>query len=126
MIIDTDVLISDLRGNKKAKKVISQNIPFQISVITYMELVQGMRNKTELQLLLKQLKSWAVKVIQIDLNISTRAMIYVEDYFLSHSMKLADALIGATSIEINEPLLTGNYKHFEFIPNLQIKKFKPD
>lgn len=39
LIIDTDVIIWNLRGNLNAKKIINKNIPFSISVVTYMELV---------------------------------------------------------------------------------------
>lgn len=46
MIIDTDVLIWYMRGNGKAYERIENLNTFDISVITYMELVQGMRNKT--------------------------------------------------------------------------------
>jgi len=54
LIIDTDVLIWDLRGNQKAKALIHDSNPFKISVVTYIELVQGMRNKTELVKFIKQ------------------------------------------------------------------------
>lgn len=125
MIIDTDVIIWELRGNLNAKKIIHANIPFSISVITYMELVQGMRNKNELNKFIKQLTNWDVDIIQINNDISTRAMIYVEDYSLSHSMELADALIAATCINNSEILLTANEKHYKHIPNIQLGKFKP-
>lgn len=124
MIIDTDVLIWDLRGNNKAKHVIHEHIPFNISVVTYIELVQGMRNKDQLTKFIKQLTEWEVNIIQINKEISTRAMIYVEEYFLSNSMELADALIAATCINNSEHLLTANDKHYKHIPNIQIVKFK--
>lgn len=125
MIIDTDVLIWELRGNQKAKALVHDNIPFKISVVTYIELVQGMRNKTELAKFIKQLSGWQVETIQLDADISTRAMIFVEDYFLSHKMELADALIAATCIDRSEVLLTANDKHYRHIPTIQLKKFIP-
>jgi predicted nucleic acid-binding protein len=125
LIIDTDVLIWELRGNAKAKKIIHQNIPFSISVITYMEIVQGMRNKSELSSFIKQLTKWEVTIIQISKDISTRAMIYVEEYFLSNSMELAHALIAATCVNNSEILLTANEKHYKHIPTMQMKKFNP-
>jgi len=48
MLIDTDVLIWYLRGNQKAYKLIENLNGFYISVVSYIELVQGMRNKQEL------------------------------------------------------------------------------
>ncbi|MFA5878704.1 MAG: type II toxin-antitoxin system VapC family toxin [Candidatus Margulisiibacteriota bacterium] len=125
MIIDTDVLIWDLRGNQKAKEIIAKSMPFNISVITYMELVQGMQNKQELEKFFRQLKRWAVRIIQIDREISLRAMFYVEEFFLGYSMELADALIAATTVESKDILLTANDKHYKHIPNIQIQKFIP-
>jgi predicted nucleic acid-binding protein len=52
-------------------------------------------------------------------------MAFVETYSLSHSMELADAIIAATSLNLNESLITGNDKHYKFIPNIKIKKFIP-
>ena len=126
MIIDTDVLIWYLRGNEASKKVVEENIPFSISVVTYMELVQGMINKTEMKKFQKQLRSWNVNIIQIDKEISARAMFYVQEYALSHSMMLADGLIAATVVQYGEVLLTANDKHYKYLPTIEVKKFDPD
>jgi predicted nucleic acid-binding protein len=125
LIIDTDVLIWYLRGNENAQKVISANVPFKISVINYMELLQGLRDKKEYRILQKYIKNWSIEIIQINESISSRAMVYVEDYCLSHSMELGDAIIAATALEYREALLTANEKHYGFIPNIQISRFKP-
>lgn len=126
MIIDTDVLIWELRGNVNARALIHENIPFSISVVTYIELVQGMRNKHELNRFIKQIAKWNVTIIQINSDTSTRAMIYIEEFFLSHSMELADALIAATCINTSDVLLTANTKHYSHIPNIQLIRFNPD
>lgn len=125
MIVDTDVLVWELKGNEKARRRLHSLIPFQISVVTYIELIQGMRNKREQQLLAHQLARWNVRIIHIDQDISARAMIYVEEYCLSHSMELADALIAATCISTSEELVTANEKHYRHIPNITISTFKP-
>jgi predicted nucleic acid-binding protein len=125
MIIDTDVLVWHLRGNKKARDVIHKSIPFSISVVTYIELVQGMRDKKEMNGLMKQLSRWDVEIIQINEDISTRAMIYVEQYFHSGSMQMADALIAATCVNNSDILLTGNEKHYKNVQNIQMKYFMP-
>lgn len=125
MIIDTDVLIWHLKGNEKACKAITARIPFDISVITYMEIVQGMRNKDEMRLLLKQLKRWSASIIHLDTDISARAMFYVEEMHLSHAVELADALIAATVVERGDTLLTGNNKHYRSIPGLKLEIFRP-
>jgi hypothetical protein len=52
-------------------------------------------------------------------------MFYVEQHFLSHSMQIADALIGATAIAYGFPILTANDKHYKVMKDLEIKKFVP-
>lgn len=125
MMVDTDILIWYMRGNEKAYDLI-ENLPsFYISVITYMELVQGLRNKKELIELRKALRSWNVKILYITENISTKAMFFIERHYLSHSLEIADSLIAATSITNALPLITGNDKHYREITDLEIKKFRP-
>jgi predicted nucleic acid-binding protein len=64
-------------------------------------------------------------IIYINEEISGKAMFYVEQYYLSHSMHLADALIGATAVSCGIPPLTGNYKHYQVIKEVDIMKFLP-
>ncbi len=125
MIIDTDVLIWYMRGNERAYQLIEKLTEFNISVVTYMELVQGMRNKNELNSLRKALHIWNTKVLYISEEISAKAMFLVEQHYLSHSVQMADALIGATAIHYGLPLVTGNDKHYKIIKGLKIKKFTP-
>jgi len=121
MLIDTDVLIWYLKGNENAYQVIENSSNFFISVMTYMELVQGMRNKKELNNLRKALHIWNAKILYISEEISVKAMFYVEQHFLSHSIQLADALIGATAIVYGNSVLTGNDKHYKILKDLKIK-----
>ncbi|MCP4359604.1 MAG: type II toxin-antitoxin system VapC family toxin [Chloroflexi bacterium] len=123
MLIDTDVIIWYMRGNTKALDYLDSNPRFHISVITYMELVQGMRNKQELQALRRALRNWKAEIIYVNEEISSKAMFYVEQYYLSHSVALADTLIAATAVAYSLPLLTGNYKHFKIIKEVDVTKF---
>ena len=125
MLIDTDVIIWYMRGNEKAKRAIRNFDGYSISVVSYMELVQGLRNKEELNALRKSFKKWNARIIYINEEISAKAMFLVEQYFLSHSLQLADALIGATSMLYGLPLLTANTKHYEIIKTIILKKFRP-
>ena len=125
MIVDTDVLIWYLKGNENAFDVIENSNNFSISVVTYMELVQGMRNKKELNSLRQALKIWNAQILYISEGISAKAMFFVEQHFLSHSIQLADALIGATAITYGSPILTAKDKHYKILKDLQIKKFRP-
>ena len=124
MIVDTDVLIWYMRGNQKAYKVIDNLSSFYISAITYMELVQGMRNKSELSELRKALRIWNTKILYLNEEITTKAMFYIERHYLSHSLEIADALIAATAALNALPLLTGNGKHYRIISDLQIQTFR--
>jgi len=125
MIIDTDVLIWYMKGNEKAYEIIEKSNTFFISVVTYIELVRGMRNKKELNNLRKALRGWNSQILYISEEVSAKAMFYVEQHFLSHSIQLADALIGATAITHGFPILTANDKHYKVMKDIQIKKFKP-
>ncbi len=124
VLVDTDVLIWYLRGNERAYKTIENLESFSISVVTYMELVQGMRNKTELNSLRQALHAWNCRILYITEEISAKAMFVVEQHFLSHAMQLADALIGSTAIVHGIPLLTGNDKHYKIMKGLLIKRFR--
>lgn len=123
MIVDTDVLIWYAKRNQNAIDLLHASEDFCISVITYMEIVQGVRNKGELNAFKKALSTLKISVLQINDIVSTKAMFFVEQYALSHAMELADALIGATSIVYQQPLLTGNEKHYKYLPEIHISKF---
>ena len=125
MVVDTDVLIWYLKGNQNAFKVIEEAEIFYISVVTYMELVQGMRNKNELVALRRALHAWKTKLLYLSEEISIKAMFLVEQHDYSHSIRLADALIGATAISHGLPILTGNDRHYRILKGLQTKKFRP-
>lgn len=125
MFIDTDVIIWYMKGNEKAYRAIENSRNFFISVVTYMELVQGMRNKNELKNLRRALHAWNSKIVYISEEISVKAMFFVEQHFLSHSIQLADALIGATTIAYGLPILTSNDKHYRILKDVQIRRFRP-
>ena len=51
MLFDTDVLIWSFRGNGAAQREIDGDGERSISAVTYMELMQGARNKQEQRLI---------------------------------------------------------------------------
>lgn len=89
-----------------------------------MELLQGMRNKQELKSFQKMVKAWGIKVVYIDEEISAKALFYIEEYFLSHSMEIADSLIGATCTKYGLTLITANDKHYRILKDLDMKVFR--
>lgn len=125
MLVDTDVLIWYLKGNLNARSEIEALAEFYISVVSYIELVQGMRNKNELTCLRRALRTWNAKIVYITEDISAKAMFYVEQYYLSHSLQLANALIGATAVANGFDVMTANTKHYRFLKDISLKEFKP-
>ena len=124
MLIDTDVLIWLLRGKASARRTVADPRNPATSVITWMELVQGMRDKHELQLLRRTTLEQGWRVLPLDEAIGHRATVYVEGYALSHGIELADALIAASAVEGAMPLLTANVKHFKIIPEPELVRYR--
>jgi predicted nucleic acid-binding protein len=79
----------------------------------------------ELARLKKGLAARSTEIVPITPTVSLRAAALIDELALSHGMRLADALIGATAIELQEPLLTANVKHFSPVAGLQIEPFIP-
>ncbi len=125
MLVDSDVLVWYMRGHSGAGELLDNAPGFSISAISYMELVQGMRDKKELRAWKRALDRWTAKVLTIDDRITTQAMIFVERYFHSHSIRMADALIGATAISHGLSLHTANRKHYRMLKGLELVPFVP-
>ncbi len=125
MLVDTDVLIWYMRGSTKALRTIEALEGFSISVVTYIELVQGLRSKAELNTLRNFLQCKSVPVLQITESISSTAMFLVEHHHFGHSLGLADALVATTAVTHGLPLLTSNTKHYQVVKNLILKRFLP-
>ena len=123
-LVDSDVIIWNWRGQETAATLLGGE-PFAISAVTYMELVQGMRNARELKSLQADLALWQVTILQITEEISERASRLVEEHYLTHHLQLADALIAATAIEHKLAVVTSNTKHFQAVKTLKIVAFKP-
>ena len=123
-LIDSDVLIWLTRGDESARERLAQIAPWRISVITYLEIAQGCRNKQELDRVKRGLRQRQTEVILLTPTISERAIELIEAYSLSSGLLLADAFIAATAIENGLTLLTGNSKHFAPIRNLQTEIFE--
>jgi len=74
MIVATDVLIWYLRGRREAAAVLDTCNWVRLFAVTYMELVQGMRNAGELRALRKTLVHGQWQVLPITEAVSIRAM----------------------------------------------------
>ncbi|MFA6037326.1 MAG: type II toxin-antitoxin system VapC family toxin [Legionellales bacterium] len=125
MIFDTDIFIWIERGHKKAAELLENANERKISIQTFMELLQGARNKTEQKNIREFVKQFNIHVLPFTENIGHRAAIYIEEYALSARMRSGDAIIAATAMENDLELVTGNKKHYSVIANLKTHFFKP-
>jgi predicted nucleic acid-binding protein len=125
MLIDSDVLVWLTRGNVRAATRLHALEVWRISAVTYIELAQGCRDKAELARLKKGLAARHTEIVPITPTVSERAVELIDRLALSHGMRLADALIGATAIELQATLITANVKHFGAVGELSIEAFEP-
>lgn len=93
MLVDTDVLIRHLRGLPKATQRLDQLASLTISAITYLELLQGMRNQAERIAVQKSLERRYTVRLSIIRAITERAVDLMQQLVLSHGLQLGDALI---------------------------------
>ena len=122
-LVDSDVIIWNWRGRTTAAALLAAE-PFALSAVSYMELVQGMRNARELKNLQSDLRLWQARLLPVSEAISNRALRLVEQFYLSHHLQLADALIAATALEHKLELVTSNTKHFRPIATLKLVAFR--
>jgi len=125
MIFDTDIFIWAQRGNEKAAKLMEMSEERHISVQSYMELLQCAKNKKQHQYTKDFLTSFDFRMLPLTENIGHRASIYIEEYTMASGLRSGDALIAATAVENNLPLVSSNIKHFKSIKELNLKSFKP-
>jgi len=120
-IVDTDILIDVARGDSDAIDCLlrlEKITPLAISVITQMELIVGCRNKKELKDLEKFLRRF--QILKITNQISDVAIDLLQQYYLSHSLLIADGLIAATALVHKELFITKNQRDFRFIAGLNL------
>ncbi len=125
MLVDTDVLIWHLRGYPQATRRLDALGAFTLSAVTYLEILQGLRNKAELAAVKKMFEQRAVRLLPITPAITTRAIELMEAITLSHGLGMGDALIAATALEHQLPVLTANLKHFGAVAGLGVQAFEP-
>ena len=121
ILVDTDVLIDVARQISEAVDCLTKlehQFVVSVSVITYMELLIGCRNKTELRNIDHFLQRF--HVIRLNEMICDVALDLLRQYRLSHGLLIPDALIAATAIAMDLPLLTKNQSDYRFINGLQL------
>jgi predicted nucleic acid-binding protein len=125
MLFDTDIFIWIQRGNKKAAILIDETDQRYLSIQTYMELLQGAKNKNQHKYTKNFISDYNFIVLPLTENIGHRALIYVEEYTLTSNLGSGDAIVAATAVENNMILVSSNLRHFKSIKDLNFKVFKP-
>ena len=122
MMFDTDIIIWALRGRIWAQHLLVSADSCEISTATWLELLEGARDKRELA---------SLRTMLADLNMRGRAAFrgdrspgadYLERHALSGGLDALDAIIAATAVERGSVLATGNAKHFKTISGLRIEQ----
>jgi predicted nucleic acid-binding protein len=111
VLVDSDILIDHLRGARALP-----TFALACSVITRCELFAGRDQVEALRQLLAQMQE-----IAVDPAIAERGGA------LRRSLKLStpDALIAATALEHNLPLMTRNKRHFGLVKDLDLRVPSP-
>lgn len=125
MLFDTDVLIWAMRGSARAAAAVDNAETLELSIVSYMELLQGARNKRELHATKTALARLDFEILPLTENIGHRASIYMEGYALKSNIGVSDALIGATAVERGKVLCTANAKDYRSIAELELRVFRP-
>lgn len=93
--------------------------------MTYIGLAQGCRDKPDRARLNMGLAVRTAWIVPIRPAISEGAADLIDLLVLSHGMRLADALIGATAIEQQATLITAMVKHFSAVDGLSFEALEP-
>jgi predicted nucleic acid-binding protein len=127
VIFDTDVLVCYLRGYEKARRFIEdlEHERRVLSSFTFMELVQGCRNRQEARDVKAFIAENISLVIHPDEIICRRAIALLEQHAFSHGLRVVDAIIAASALETASSLATANVKHYRVIAPLNLIQFKP-
>jgi predicted nucleic acid-binding protein len=107
VLVDSDVVIDHLRGARPLPK-----IRLAYSVITRCELFAGRDDAEVLRRLLARMHE-----IAIDSTVAERGGALKR----STHLPTPDALIAATALEHNLPLMTRNERHFGRVPGLDLR-----
>jgi predicted nucleic acid-binding protein len=120
-------LIHYLRGHARAEAFL-RAVPHplrRISVVAYLELLQGARDRRELDAIRKDVRRNFVEVLPISEAISHQATRLVERHALTDGLRVADALIAATVLVRGFRLATANARHFRAVKGLKLVPFSP-
>jgi len=117
-LVDSDVLVDFLRGKSKAVNYVkAHSKKIILSSISVAELYAGVRDGEEREELDEFVGLFPI--LPVTPEIAKMGGIYKRDFFKSHNIGLADAIIAATAKTHNADLKTLNVKHFPMFKGLK-------
>lgn len=128
-LIDTDIIIFALRGDKTVLAKFEENktIPISISMVTYAKLVFGAKqSQNEQTNMIKVNHIREIYPIE-ELNVGVMevfADIKAKMYAKAIRIEDMDLFIAATAMYNDLTLVANNTKHFENIPGLKLENWK--
>lgn len=121
-LIDTDIAIDFLRRRDYARKLLerwSGEGLIAISVLTHLELYQGMKEGEDLA---TNTFLDGLTTITVDVPIARLAGKMIGELRAKGvTVGTADSVIAATALQVNAPLLTNNVEHYSF-PDLRVMR----
>ncbi|MHB2008015.1 MAG: PIN domain-containing protein [Acidobacteriaceae bacterium] len=135
LILDSSVLIAAERKGKNARNALAEialraaGEDVAVSVVTLIELAHGIarsdtpERKAMRQQFLNEMME-AVPVHPVSVPVALRAgRIDGENAARGVRLALSDLLIGVTALELGYRVATGNVRHFQMVPGLEIVHF---
>lgn len=126
-LLDSDILIDVSRQNPIALAYLQtqrkKHETLAISTVTVMELLVGARNKMESEAIQKFLNQFLH--IHLTPDVDRQAIAFLQQYRLSHGLLIPDALIAATAVVMNCPLVSKNQRDYRFITELTLLTYPP-
>jgi predicted nucleic acid-binding protein len=132
LILDSSILIATERQGRNARQALSEiavraaGEEIAVSVVTLIELAHGVaradssQRKATRQRFLNELIV-ALPVHPISITIALRAgQIDGESTARGVRLPISDLLIGATALELGYKVATGNFRHFQMVPGLEV------
>jgi predicted nucleic acid-binding protein len=121
-LVDTDIAIDFLRRREYAKKLLedwAEGGLLAISTLTHLEIYQGIKSGEE-----TATDAFLDGLVSIDVDISIARMVGKMLGSLrlkGKTISIADAIIAATALHLDVPLITNNISHYPF-PDLRVIK----
>jgi hypothetical protein len=125
VLFDTDIIIWVLRGHAGAAATVQGIAQRAVSLMTYLELVEGALSLRDLNLMRALLLDARIAILPLSESIGRRAAAYMEAHALRSGLDAGDAIIAASAVEHGQPLCTANRKHYQRLAGLELKVFRP-